>query len=137
MRGSDGRVERLLLEAEWLEPHGDVRRRVLGAAMPLVRPDRSRLDRIWFSPTYRLAAVLALIVLIGVDVVSGRLVSMASGAQERRASDVAQAVAMAALDAGLTPAEAAALAEQALDARRPQRPAVDLDALLTGQGSRE
>ena len=120
-------VERLLLEAELPEPQRDVRARVLGAAMPLVQRDRSRLDRIWFSRTCRVGAVLTLLILVGVDVVSGRLVSLAPGAQERLTSDVAQAVTRVALDMGLTPADAAELAAEAM-ASPPPRVSEDLDS---------
>jgi hypothetical protein len=121
-------VERLLLEAERLEPQRDVRARVLGAATPLVQPDRSRLDRIWFSHACRMSAVLALLALIGVDMVSGRLVSATPGVQERLVSDFAHAVMRAALDMGLTPADAAELAAQAMVLPPPPRVSEDPDS---------
>ena len=68
-------IERQLLEAERPEPRADMRARVLAATMPLVRSDASRLDRVWFSPRWRMAALLALVVLAGVDAASTRIVT--------------------------------------------------------------
>ena len=53
--------------------------RVLATTMPLVRPDSSRLDRVWFSPRWRTAAVLALLALAGVETASRYIVNVSAG----------------------------------------------------------
>jgi len=111
-------LERSLLDAERPEPGADVRARVLAATMPLVQPDDSRLDRVWFSPKWRVAAVLAVLVLAGVDAVSGRIIAWEPAAQDRPAANTTQAVAMAAREAGLTSDDTAALCAQAIAAAR-------------------
>jgi len=112
-------IERQLLEAGRPEPRGEARARVLAATMPLVRREGSRLDRIWFSRRWRTAAGLMLLILPGVDAVSTRIVALAPMTEVRRPADAAQAVEMAALEMGLTPADAAALRAQAIAATRP------------------
>jgi len=112
-------LERRLLDAERPEPGADVRARVLAATMPLVRPDDSRLDRIWFSPRWRVAAVLMLLFLPGIDAVSTRPSALAPTWQDRAAAaGTVKAVEMAAREAGLTPADTGALVEQAIAAAR-------------------
>ena len=111
-------IERQLLEAGRPEPGADVRERVLAKTLPLVRPDDSRLDRIWFSPRWRTAAVLAVLVLAGVDAVSRYTAPWAPAAQNRMASDTVRAVETAAREAGLPPSDAAALVAQAIAATR-------------------
>ena len=126
-------VERSLLDAERPEPGADVRARVLAATMPLVRPDDSRLDRIWFSPRWRTAAVLAVLVLAGADAVSGRIRAWALAAEDRRAADTVRAVEMAAREAGLPPSDAAALVAQAIAATRASAAAsLNLDTSVEG-----
>jgi hypothetical protein len=114
-------MELSLLNAERPEPGADVRARVLAAAMPLVEPHSSRLDLMWFSPKWQMAAMLAMIVLAGVDVVSGHIVVGEPAAQNRAAADTVRAVEMAAREAGLTPADTVALVAQAIAATRPPR----------------
>ena len=109
-------IERQLLEAGRPEPGADVRARVLAKTLPLVRSDDSRLDRIWFSRTWRMAAVLAVLVLAGADAVSRYTAPWAPAAQDRMASDTVRAVETAAREAGLPPSDAAALVAQAIAA---------------------
>ena len=109
-------LERSLLDAERPEPGADVRARVLSAAMPLVRAADSRLDRMWFSPRWRTAATLALLVLVGVDVVSQQIIAGSPAAQESTAASTVRAVELAAREAGLTPDDTAALCAQAIAA---------------------
>jgi hypothetical protein len=106
-------ISRRLLESERPEPGRAMRERVLAATMPLVQPDHSRLDRMWFSPKWRMAAVLGLAVLAGVEAVSDH-VAPAPEAQYSPPPDPAQTVAMVAIEMGLTPADAAALVAQVL-----------------------
>jgi len=126
-------VERSLLDAERPEPGADVRARVLAATMPLVRPDDSRLDRIWFSPRWRTAAVLAVLVLAGADAASRYTAPWAPAAQDRMASDTVRAVETAAREAGLPPSDAAALVAQAIAATRASAAAsLNLDTSVEG-----
>jgi len=112
-------LERSLLDAGRVEPGADVRARVLAATVPLVRRDDSRLDRVWFSPRWRVAAVLMLVLLPGIDVVSTRLfVSMPVAEVRASAAGTVQAVEVAAREAGLPPDERAALVAQAIAAAR-------------------
>jgi hypothetical protein len=106
-------LERTLLDAERPEPGADVRARVLATTMPLVRPDRSRLDRVWFSPRWRAAAVLALLALAGVETASRYIVTWEPAGQDRAAANTTQTVTMVAREAGLTSDETAALCTQA------------------------
>lgn len=108
-----GDIQRQLLETGRREPPWEMRERVLAATMPLVRPDDSRLDRMWFSPKWRMAGALVFFGLAGVEAVSNHLVAPAPQAQDRPAEDPAQTVAMAAIEVGLTPSDAAALVAQA------------------------
>jgi hypothetical protein len=114
-------LERELLEAGRAEPGADVRARVLAAAMPLVRADDSRLDRIWFSVRWRAAAALSLLVLAGVDRVTPRVVGWAAVAEDHLAANTAKAVAMAARDVGLPPDDTAVLVAQAVEAEGARR----------------
>jgi 3-oxoacyl-(acyl-carrier-protein) synthase len=75
----------------------------------------------WFSPKWRMAAMLAILVLAGVDAVSGHIVAWQPAAQNRAAADTVRAVEMAAREAGLTPADTGALVAQAIAATRPPR----------------
>ena len=109
-------LERSLLDAERPGPGADVRARVLGATMPLVRSDDSRLDRIWFSPKWRVAAVLMLLLFPSIDAVSTRFVASAPATQEGATANTVQAVETAAREAGLTPDDTAALCGQAIAA---------------------
>jgi hypothetical protein len=114
-------LERALFDAGNVEPGADVRARVLAATMPLVRADDSRLDRIWFSVRWRAAAALSLLVLAGADMLTPRVVAWATVAQDHQAGNSAQAVAMAAREAGLTPDDTAVLVAQAVEAEGARR----------------
>ncbi len=111
-------LERALLEAQKVEPDVDMRARVLGATAPLVRPDRSALDRIWFSPRWRVAAVLAALVIAVLNIVPAGGVSSAIAPQDLRPDHNTEAVAKAAREAGFTPDDTAALCAQAIAAAR-------------------
>lgn len=105
-------IERQLLNVERPEPSLELRERVLAAAMPLVQADDNPLDRLWFSPMWRVAAVLALVVLAGAEVVSNRVAAPTAAVQNQSTATSAQTVAMAAAELGLSPAEAASLVAQ-------------------------
>ncbi len=99
-------LEERLRACERLELSRELRGRVLAAAGPLVRADESRLDRLWFSRNWRLAAVLALVVIVGMESVSDRLVASAPRAAWLP-ENPAQATAQAALELGLSTDDAA------------------------------
>lgn len=105
-------IERQLREVEQPHPGRPHRERVLAAAMPLVQADDSVLDRVWFSPTWRVAAVLALAALAGAEFVSNGSVSMTVLAEQQSADSPAKTVATVARDLGLSSAEAAMLVAQ-------------------------
>ncbi len=125
-------IERSLVDAGKREPAPDLRERVLAATMPLVRRDRSRLDRIWFSPRWRMAAALALLVLAAADVASGRVGDWAPAAQSQTASNTVRAVEMAAREVGLTPDVTRALVAQATAAARASTASSNAAGLMTG-----
>ena len=106
-------IEQQLREAERQEPHRQLRARVLAAAAPLVRPGASRLERMWFSRTWRVAAVLAFFALAGLESASSQLVAPPAGGPSRQ-SDLAQTIESAALEVGLTPADVSALLARTL-----------------------
>ena len=111
-------LERSLLDAGKVQPGAEVRARVLAAAAPLVRPDRSQLDRIWFSHRWRMAAVLAALLLAVLNVVPASGTAPTLAAQAPRPADNTQAVVTAAREAGLTPDVTVALCAQAIAAAR-------------------
>ncbi|MEI6244062.1 MAG: hypothetical protein WCQ64_03355, partial [Acidobacteriota bacterium] len=94
------RIERQLLETDRPEPSGELRARVLAAAMPLVQADDSMLDRLWFSPTWRIAVVVSFIALAGLEVVSNRAAAPTASAQNQPSGTPAQTVAMVAAELG-------------------------------------
>jgi len=112
-------IEEYLLNAQRPQPGEDVRTRVLVAALPLVRTQSSWLDRMWFSPKWRMLAILAIIMLAAVDVVSSHNNVWAPTEQNRLVADTVRTVEMAAHEAGLTPADTGALVAQAIAATRP------------------
>ena len=120
-------IEQQLREAERQEPHRQLRARVLAAAAPLVRPDASRLERMWFSRTWRVAAVLAFFALAGLESASSQLVAPPAWGPSRQ-SDLAQTIESAALEVGLTPADVSAL----LARTRAAPPALTLDEATNG-----
>ena len=106
-------IERKLLNAGRPDLPPALRHRVLAAATPLVQPHDSRLDAIWFSPRWRVAAVLVFSGLVAADRLSsatGDISTQAHGLPAR--SSVAVAV-QAAIDAGLGKADVAAIAAHA------------------------
>jgi hypothetical protein len=124
-------MENFLLNAERPQPREEVRARVLAAALPLVESQNSRLDRIWFSPKWRMLALLAILVLAAVDVVSVHVNVWAPEEQNRVVEDTVNAVKMAAREAGLTPADTRALVAQAIAATRsPRLASLNVDALF-------
>lgn len=106
-------IERELLRAGQPDLPPDLRLRVLAATGPLVQPHVSRLDAIWFSPRWRVAAVLVFFGLLAVDrlsSVTGDVTTRVDGLPVR--SSVAVAV-QAAIDAGLGRADVAVIAAHA------------------------
>lgn len=125
-------IERQLLEAERPEPPANLRARVLATTMPLVRRDDSRLDRVWFSRTWRTAGAMAFVALVVTEMLSGSP-APAVAPPGRAALETAQAVEAAARDAGLPAAQASAFAAQALAiASQPAAAPLNVDALLQG-----
>ena len=106
-------IERELLRAGQPDLPPDLRQRVLAVATPLVQPHASRLDVIWFSPRWRVAAVLVFVGLVAVDRLSsttGDVTTQADGVPVR--SSVTVAV-QAAIAAGLGKSDVAAIAADA------------------------
>ncbi len=105
-------TERQLLATGRPEPPSELRARVLAAAMPLVRADDSALDRLWFSPKWRIAVVISFVALAGVEVVSNRAAAPTAVAENQPVATPARAVALAAADLGLSPADTSSLVAQ-------------------------
>ena len=105
-------TERQLLATERPEPPRELRQRVLASAMPLVRAEDSTLDRLWFSPTWRIAVVISFIALAGVEVVSNRGAAPTAVAESQPVATPARTVALAAAELGLSPADTASLVAQ-------------------------
>ena len=106
-------IERELLRAGQPDLPPALRQRVLATTTPLVQPNVSRLDVIWFSPRWRVAAVLVFFGLVAVErlsSVTGDVTTQADGLSVR--SSVAVAV-QAAIDSGLGRADVAAIAAHA------------------------
>ena len=125
-------LEHKLLEAGRPEPRAEVRARVLAAAQPLVRRDCRRLDRIWFSRGWRLAAILVFGLIAALDALSGPPPS-SPAMPNRPITDTDLAVEKAARTLGLTSIEAEALTAQAVAAgRRSGAMPLNPEALLGG-----
>jgi hypothetical protein len=123
-------IERQLLEAGHLEPRGHLRAQVLAATRPLVRGDCHVLDRVWFSRTWRAAAIVTVIVLFGTDVLV-RPPAPAAFQPSAAAVETARAVESAAREVGLTPDLAADVGAQTLAApSRPSQPEMETDSLF-------
>jgi len=122
-------LEERLRACDRIEPPLALRARLIAVAAPLVQPDDSRLDRLWFSRTWRTAAVLALVVIVGMESVSDRLVASAPRAAWLPENPV-QAAAQAALELGLSPDDAAALARHAVAATSTPMPPPDIDTIF-------
>jgi hypothetical protein len=108
-------LEERLRAYERPEPPREMRARVLAATAPLVQGHDSRLDRLWFSRTWRMAAVVAVVAVAGIESVSGG----ADGSAPQisgRTPESAQVTVQAALELGFSPTEAAALALKAIPA---------------------
>ena len=106
-------IERELLNAEQTDPPPALRQRVLAAAAPLVEPHGSRLDAMWFSRRWRVAAVVVFFALIaadGLSSVTDEPPPRFDGAQVRTSAEEAT---QAAIDAGLGKADVAAITAQA------------------------
>ncbi len=110
-------IERQLIEAGTPEPPTDLRARVLAAATPLVRANDSLIDRAWFAFRWRTAAAL-LFLIVAAQALAPQSAGPANVAENRRIPDVVKTVEVAALEAGLTPAQAVELGTQALAASR-------------------
>lgn len=106
-------IERELLEAERLDPPPALRQRVLATAIPLVQPHPSRLDAIWFSRRWRLAAVLVFIGVIAADTLSSVTGDLPPQVDGPAAPNSVQVAVQAAIDAGLGKADVAAIAAHA------------------------
>ena len=106
-------IEQELLRAAQPDLPPDLRQRVLANTSPLVQPNGSRLDAIWFSPRWRVAAVAVFFGVLAADRMSSVAVDVtteADGLPIR--SSVAVAV-QAAIDSGLGRADVAAIAAHA------------------------
>ena len=106
-------IERELLNAERPDPLPALRQRVLAMANPLVQPNQSRLDAIWFSPRSRLAAVLLFVGLIAVDALSSEIGGLPQQVDNPRIISSVELAVQAAVEAGLGKADVAAIAAQA------------------------
>ncbi|MBP8273233.1 MAG: hypothetical protein KAY59_02325 [Acidobacteria bacterium] len=105
-------TERQLLATERPELPGELRERVLAAATPLVHADNSTLDRIWFSPRWRISAAIAFVTLAGAEAVSSGGAAPTASVQNRPAGTPARTVAIVAAELGLSPDETASLVAQ-------------------------
>jgi hypothetical protein len=106
-------IEQELLNTGRPDPPPFLRQRILTTAGQLVQPHESRLDVMWFSPRWRVAAVLVFVGLVAADVLSSatdRLASRLDGPPVQGSAIVAT---QAAIDAGLGKADVAAIAAQA------------------------
>jgi len=103
-------IERKLLDAERPDPPPALRQRVLATASPLVQPHDSRLDVIWFSPRWRLAAVLVFFGLIAADALSSETGGVWPEVDDTPVSSSVAVAVQAAIDAGLGKADIAAIA---------------------------
>ena len=113
-----------------VQPPPDMRVRVLAAASPLLQPNDSRLDRLWFSRTWRTAAVLALVAIAGLEAVSNRFVLPAPQVVQRVPGNPAEITELAALELGLSPDDAAALSRQAIQTPPSPAPPPDITSIF-------
>ncbi len=111
-------LERAVIDAGRAEPGAELRARVLAAAMPLVRPDDSRLDRIWFSPRWRTIAALAFLALVVLERTSPQVNTWAPVARDTQSNTTVRAAVAAAQEAGLSQDEVTVIVAQAIDAER-------------------
>ncbi len=106
-------IERRLLDTSEPDPPRGLRDRVLAAAHPLVQPHNSRLDAIWFSPRWRVAAVLLFVGLVAADGLSSGIDGFPAQRDGPSARSSVAVATQAAIDAGLGQADVAAIAAQA------------------------
>jgi hypothetical protein len=106
-------IERELLDAAKPDLPPALRQRVLTTASALVQPDASRLDAIWFSPRWRVAAVLVFFGIIAADALSRDIEGVPPQVESLRMHSSVEIAAQAAIDAGLGMADVAAIAAQA------------------------
>ena len=118
-------IEQDLLNAERPVPPPALRQRVLTRASPLVQPHINRLDAIWFSRGWRLAAVVVFAGLIAADGLSSMTDGLSPQPDGPPLRGSVQVATQAAIDAGLGKADVAAIAAQA--ALPPLR--TDVDAI--------
>jgi hypothetical protein len=103
----------------WPAPSAGLRARIL-SAVPATSPAVSWSDRVWFSRSWRFAAVAVALALAVLEQVSGPTRSRAATASAQSAAE-ASFVDETARQAGLSPEQAAALARRAVAAERPAR----------------
>ena len=115
-------IETRLRRIAWPAASADLRARVLSAA-PVTSPAVSWSDRVWFSRTWRLAAVAVVLVAATVEYVSGPTRSSAAPESPRAVAE-AGFVDETARQAGLSPEQAAALARRVAAAQQKPRSAV-------------
>lgn len=106
-------IERELLDAEQPDPPLALRQRVLATASALVQPHDSRLDVIWFSPRWRVAAVLVVFGLVAADALSSATEGVEPQVDGLAVRSSVELAVQAAIDAGLGRADVAAIAAQA------------------------
>jgi hypothetical protein len=106
-------IERELLRAGQPDLPPELRRRVLETTSPLVQPHVSRLDAIWFSPRWRVAAALAFVGLVAVDRLSGVTGDVTTRVDGLPVGSSVAVAVQAAIDAGLGRADVAAIAAHA------------------------
>ena len=106
-------IERELLNTGRPDPPPALRQRVLATASQLVQPHGNRLDVMWFSPRWRVAAVLMFFGLAAADVLSSATDGFASESDGPPVRSSVTVAAQAATDAGLGKADVAAIAAQA------------------------
>jgi hypothetical protein len=105
-------IERELLNAGRPDPPPSLRQRVLTAASQLVQSDESRLDAMWFSPRWRVAAVLVFFGLAAADVLSSATDGLAPPLDGTPVQSPVTVATQAAIDAGFGKADLAAIAAQ-------------------------
>lgn len=106
-------IERELLNSAQTDPSPALRQRILAVANPLVQPHASRLDAIWFSPRWRVAAVLVFFGLVAADALSSATAGVEPQVDGLAVRSSVELAVQAAIDAGLGRADVAAIAAQA------------------------
>jgi len=106
-------IEQELLNTGRPDPPPSLRQRILTTASQLVQPHESRLDVMWFSPRWRVAAVLVFFGLVAADVLSSATDGLASRLDGPPVGSSVTVATQAAIDAGLGKADVTAIAAQA------------------------